>query len=84
MPNRKESPKQLTVNKFKPLLSLDSIDIGTHIHKPNDLKEVHWEYTTYTIIGSCKKALLCKDTNGNNHAFAWEDLPSLNFQVIVG
>ncbi len=80
---KKEQP-QLTVQKFKPLLELDEVEKGTTIFRPNDQKKVHWEYTSYIITGTSETHLLCKDADGKRHAFAWEELPGLNFKVIVG
>lgn len=83
MAKKREEP-QLTVNKFRPLLELDEIDRGTKIFRKNDQKEVHWEYTSFTIIGVSEDALLCRDSNGRKIAFTWDSLPDHNFQVIVG
>lgn len=81
---KKREQPQLTVNRFKPLLDLDEVERGLKIFQKNDQKEVHWEYTIYIIAGTSKTHLLCRDTTGKPVAFAWEDLPGLDFQVMEG
>lgn len=56
---------QLSPEKYIPLLELNNIERGTMIHKPNDLSQVHWQFTSFKVVGidNDRQMLLVRDLN---------------------
>lgn len=54
---------QLSPDKYIPLLELNNIKRGTIIHKPNDLSQVHWQFTSFKVTGidNDRQVLICRD-----------------------
>ena len=80
---KKREPKQLTVQRMMPLLSLNEIEKGRKIFLEADQTKVHWQMNAFIIIGASKTHLLIQDPTKRNQAISWEDLPAYNFKVII-
>lgn len=68
---------QLSPDKYIPLLNLDTIERGLMIHHPNDLTQVHWQFTSYKVTGidNEKQVLLCLDLDDKPVALPFDELP---------